>query len=179
MSLHAFLDESTRRHTYIICVATLLPGDLVVARQVLRSLRVRGQRRIHFSTESDQRRRGLLREMSRLAASAVIYVAKDRNEVAARTAILTACVVQLREAGVSRLVLEARDGQDHRDRVDIYRTLGPSASPPFSYMHQTASNEPLLWVPDAVAWAWGRGGVWRQRVEELGLVSFVEVVEVG
>jgi hypothetical protein len=33
--------------------------------------------------------------------------------------------------------------------------------------------DPLLWIPDAVAWAWARGGLWRQRVaqfcEERGL----------
>jgi hypothetical protein len=28
-------------------------------------------------------------------------------------------------------------------------------------------EEPLLWVPDAIAWAVGRGGDWRRRAEPL------------
>jgi hypothetical protein len=30
--------------------------------------------------------------------------------------------------------------------------------------HMRAFEEPLLWLPDALAWAHGAGGEWRQRI---------------
>ncbi|MCO5293481.1 MAG: hypothetical protein M9882_01050 [Homoserinimonas sp.] len=35
------------------------------------------------------------------------------------------------------------------------------------YDHERAQDEPLLWPADAVAWSYGRGGIWRQRVSGL------------
>lgn len=179
MSRHAFIDESVRRGTYIVCAATIASSDLGVTRTALRSLRAKGQRRIHFSTESDQRRRQLLKEMSTLELASTIYVAKHRDETAARAAILAAAAVDLHGSGVTRLVLEAREGQDKRDRATIYRTLGPHPNPEFHYTHRKPASEPLLWVPDAVAWAWGRDRRWRQRVNELRLVAAFRAIDVA
>ncbi|HEX9856702.1 MAG TPA: hypothetical protein VGC47_15430 [Acidimicrobiia bacterium] len=75
-------------------------------------------------------------------------------------------------------MIEAREGQDERDRAAIYRALGSDPNPPLTYSHHTPTNEPLLWVPDAVAWAWGRGGSWRRWIQDLGMVRSVEVVGV-
>lgn len=27
-----------------------------------------------------------------------------------------------------------------------------------TYHHRTAAEEPMLWIPDAIAWSFGRGG---------------------
>jgi hypothetical protein len=35
------------------------------------------------------------------------------------------------------------------------------------YRHLRAHEEPLLAIPDAVAWCWAKGGEWRSRVEPL------------
>ena len=35
------------------------------------------------------------------------------------------------------------------------------------YGHLRAAEESLLALPDAVAWCWAEGGVWRQAVEPL------------
>ena len=176
MTRHAFLDESARGRTYLICASSISPANLSVARRELRSLRAPGQRRIHFATESDQRRRRLLKEISILDTVSVIYVTNHRDQVTARAALLTTAAIGLHGAGVSRVVIEAREGQDHRDRTVMYQALGPDPSPHLSYTHSGPATEPMLWVPDAVAWAWGRGGLWRRRVEDLGLVGAVERV---
>ena len=55
--LHAFVDESSRRNSYAICAATISIDDLDSTRKQLRALLLAGQRRIHFTTESDSRRR--------------------------------------------------------------------------------------------------------------------------
>lgn len=178
MTRHAFIDESARSHKYLICAATLTPADVETARQTLRGLRAKGQRRIHFATESDRRRRQLLGAISSLESSSGIYAAPGKDQVAARAAILSTAVVHLRDEGVGRLIIETRKGQDHRDRSVIYQTVGPHPQPEFYYSHQAAAEEPLLWIPDAIAWAWGRGGNWRGLVEDLGLIKGVVEVTV-
>jgi hypothetical protein len=35
-------------------------------------------------------------------------------------------------------------------------------------------HEPLLWLPDIIAWCYGRGGTWRDAVEPL----VAEVIEI-
>ena len=179
MTRHAFIDESTRVRRYLICATTVSAADVGGARAALRSLLPRGQRRIHFATESDQRRRSLLRSMSTIDVGTTIYVADHRDQVRARRVLVATAVTQLHRSGVSRLVLESRESQDQRDRAVIYQALGPDPAPPLEYTHATAAAEPLLWIPDAVAWAWGRGGDWRKRVEVLGLVGSVHEVNTG
>lgn len=114
--------------------------------------------------------------MSTLELPPTIYMAKHRDEIAARTAILTGAVV-LHGSGVTRFVLEAREGQDERDRATIYRAAGPRPNPQFEYTHRKPAGEPMLWGPDAVAWAWGRGGRWRRRVDDLQLVAAVRTID--
>ncbi len=173
--LHAFVDESIRGHDYLICAATVPTTELSSARKALRQLRAPGQRHIHFVTESAARGRRILKEISILGATTTIYVAESRDQVVARTAILETMVPDLRDLGVRRLILDSRQGQDHRDRSAIYRTVGASPEPEFAYDHQPSADEP----PDAVAWAWGRGGDWKRQVEELGLVTRVKAVDVS
>lgn len=176
MSSYAFIDESTRRGTYMICVATCGQADLTGARRALRGLLLPGQRRLHFATESDRRRRLILSRLGGLSSASVVYVARHRDQPAAREAILGRVATDLHGNGVTGLTIESRRGQDHHDRAVIYRALGPE--PPLSYRHAIAAEEPLLWIPDAIAWAFGRGGDWKRQLDRLDLVSGVEYVEV-
>ncbi len=173
----AFLDESHRDAHYIVCVAMVVVEDLESARKALRALRLPGQRRIHFAAESDRRRRKLLSQIAELDLTTAIYSIRHPGDTVARTLILAAMVPDLRSRGVVRLVIESRESQDRRDRADLYRTVGPDPDPTFTYRHQAPASEPLLWVPDAVAWAWGRNAEWRRRVNDLGLVGSVTSIE--
>ena len=40
----------------------------------------------------------------------------------------------------------------------------------FSYGHMTPHSDPGLWLPDALAWSWTRGGAWRETIAALPLV---------
>jgi hypothetical protein len=42
------------------------------------------------------------------------------------------------------------------------------------YRHLKFTYEPLLWLPDIIAWCYGRGGTWRETVEPL----VTEVIEI-
>ncbi len=176
-SLQAFADESHRRSEYMICAATIASSDLTRTRTELRKLRLSGQRRLHFASEGDPRRKRILSAMGDLDASTRLFVASYPRQTQARKAILQRMVVQLREDGVRRLVLDSREGQDHNDRSAIHEVIGSRPQPAFEYLHQPSATEPLLWIPDAVAWAWGRGGHWRKRLETLELVQSVMRIE--
>ena len=52
-------------------------------------------------------------------------------------------------------------------RRTFYESLGAASRDSLRYDHLRATAEPLLWVPDAVAWAWCRGGQWRRSAEPL------------
>lgn len=176
--LHGFVDESTRRNDYVICAATVPTSELASARKALHQLRAPKQNFIHFVSESDARRGKILTAMSELKTTTTIYVARSRDQVAARTAILETMIPELRNTGVRRLILDSRQGQDHRDRATIYGAVRGEPEPEFRYDHHPSASEPLLWVPDAVAWAWGRGGRWKSQTEDLGLVTRVVAVQV-
>lgn len=176
MNLHAYADESYRRGSYLICAATVAVHERGAAQKEMRGLLAPRQRRLHFVDESDRRRRIILSAIATLETSTVIYVASDRSQSAARAAILGTMVPDLHRRGVNRLVLDSREGLDGKDRATIHRAVRLSRIDGFSYVHQHSASEPLLWVPDAVAWAWGRGGDWRRRCVDLDLIT--EVLDV-
>lgn len=178
MKRHAFVDESVRGSSYYMCV-TLISSDMVaMTRRRLGSLKLPGQRRIHFAAESDRRRRALLREIAVLKTASVIYRADNRDQITARSAIIKRMLSDLCKAGVDRLVLESRKGQDGRDRSTIHRVSRTTPKPIPAYTHLNPVSEPMLWIPDAVAWAWGRGGRWKTILHELELVVHFQLVNV-
>lgn len=157
----AFVDESIRGQRYLMACVLIEARDLPQVRQAAERLVLTGGR-LHFHDESAQRRRELLAAFASLPVSAFVVVCHRRHgvrESAARTLCVGEVVRQLQTAGVSRLVLESR----HDDRAD-QRTIGQvrTAQPPLVYEHRVASDEPLLWIADGLAWAFGAGGVWRE-----------------
>ena len=131
-----------------------------------------GQRRIHFNNERDRRRDQILKKIATINVGCIICTARDSSQDAARALALSDMVTRLLGRGVVHLVLETRQGQDHRDRVVIGETVARAGiKRRFTYHHQAPVGEPMLWVPDAVAWAWGRDSVWQQLVKRLQLVN--------
>lgn len=172
----AYLDESVRRDRYIICVSLVPQESIAVVRRQVKSLMPPGKKRIHFNEEADRRRRSFLKAISEMGVSSVIYIVQSADFRDSRTAIMERVVSQLKEDKVVRLVMESRTNQDIQDRRDILQSLRSFPMPSFTYEHLPAHGEPLLWIPDAVAWSWGRGGEWLSRVNDLGLVTRLEKV---
>ena len=167
MTVHVFVDESQRAR-YMICAAVVSPDDLQAARRGLRGLLLPRQRRLHFVNESPQRRRFLLDAMSDLPARARLYTSAEKEPVARQRA-MEALLADLLALGGRRLVIERREAsQDERERRLIAAAVRRRVAPPdLLYDHLRAQDEPLLWVSDAVAWAYGAGPPWRSRAEPL------------
>jgi hypothetical protein len=60
LTAQAFVDESARGPNYHVCVAVVADGDVDGLRRLARSFCLPGQRRWHFVTERDSRRRQIL-----------------------------------------------------------------------------------------------------------------------
>lgn len=131
---------------------------------------LRGQQRIHMKNESDQRRRNILSVLSREDLTVTIYRAttNQKSDLTRRRACLEALVAEIARARHMKLCLESDETMDHRDRQNLAAlTREFRCHDDFLYLHERAQSEPLLAIPDAVGWAWARGGVWRPRADKL------------
>lgn len=160
MVLHAFVDESVVS-TYIVAVA-LVPAERVAeCRRVVRALLRGGQKRLHFSHESDRRRREILTGIERLGVEHRVYTTKKGRN--ARDVCLERLVPDLSAAGVRRLVIERDDSLVTTERRLLFQ-LCRDLERDLVYTHLRAKEDLLLCAPDAIAWCWSRGGEWRARV---------------
>lgn len=101
-----------------------------------------------------------------------------RNERERRAACLHALVIDAAQRSDAMLVLEQDDtllSFDNQRLIEFTRAAGCRDT--LRYEHQRAASEPLLAVPDAVAWCWAKGGDWRRRIEPI--VTDVHVVWTG
>ena len=165
---HAFIDESGRNGSYIICVTVVDPANLAPARKSLSALLLPGQRELHFKKEKPRRRRLLADRIAALPARSYIYTTPctPKTEEQDRQRCLAEAVRDLVRLHVRRVVIDSREEQDRHDEATIYRALGgrPSESG-VVYEHHDSVSTALLWVPDAVAWCYGAGGDWRRRMQ--------------
>lgn len=164
MSGHAFVDESKRRD-YLLAAAVVVQGDIGAARFAIRELLLPGQRRLHMSDERDNRRRQIASTISRLADSGslrtTIYDAgrRHRNERERRRACIDALVKDLASTGVRMVVFERDDtllSFDRQRLIESSRAHGCQDT--LRFRHYRAAGEPLLAIPDAIAWCYAKGG---------------------
>lgn len=161
--LLVFVDES-KANDYLLAASAVNSGDAAAIRKAVRDLVLPGQNRLHMAKESDTRRRQILDRIGDFAVATTIFRApKDgRNEVECRGRCIEALVTDLPIDSDSDICFERDETLVARDRqrvlVAAHRT-GHS----IPHRHATASEEPLLAIPDALAWAWARGGPWKRR----------------
>lgn len=165
---HVFIDESRRGDRYVLGVALVEDTDLRQTRRTVASARLPGQRRVHFVDERDARRARLLAAWLSLPVQCWVVEARVRphgGEPGARVACLQAIVRALGSGGRFVLVIESRAGRDDADA----RTLAPWMGPDRRFIHRRAHEEPLLWIPDGIAWSWGAGTAFRKRLDRAGV----------
>lgn len=166
MTTYAFADES-KRPVYIIALARMDQADLATGRRTIRALHLAGQRRLHMVKERAPRQRLILSAIASLPVTVTIYRAVRETAVGERERrgrCLDHIVRDLAPQARSRLVLERDDTLVRTDRVRLYAAARREGCPDrVEYLHEPAALEPLLALPDAVAWAWNQKGDWRRR----------------
>lgn len=168
MIAHVFVDE-TKRAGYVIAAVTVTDPEAV--RKIVRDLVLPGQRRIHMKHEQARRRKIIVSALAATQIEATVYDAarRYRTDVTARSACLAALVEDLaaRDAQ-TRLVIEQDDSLLRADRQDLFQLARQAGiGDRLEYHHQRAYDEPLLALPDVVAWSWVRSGEWRRRINPI------------
>lgn len=164
-ALHAFVDESMRRvdeeTKYYLMAAAVVPGtDCERIRDTLRPLLLGRSTRLHWRDERATRRQLIAKTIGAARVESLVVVGamlNHRKEERARQLVMRHLLHELDRRSVSTVLLESR--HPDRDRHDL-ATIGGFRNARLISRRLTVSHgypvqEPLLWVPDAVAGAAG------------------------
>ena len=160
-----YIDESERNKTFFLVGCQISPNHRKHASKTLRSLRLSGQQRIHLNSESDNRRKYIVNEIAKLEFDSVIVRTnfQGTNKIARQTCIRALAEFAFNQ-GVTHMVIELNTSIEADTKtLQHARSQWPNVSCIFS--HMPPQSEPLLWLPDIVAWTFGRGQEWRRMLE--------------
>lgn len=162
-----FVDESKTKGCTMVA-ALVVPGDAAGLRRNVRSLVLPGQRRIHFTKEQPERKRSILSRLTAFGAQAQVFHCATKNQVRGRDACLTGIVAHAAQHAHTRIVIERDESIEKADRQILFREVRRHGlSEVLSYSLETPHQEPLLWMADAIAWSYTKGGEWKQRADPL------------
>ncbi len=169
-----FVDESKTKG-YTMVAALVVPGDVSALRRNVRSLVLPGQRRIHFTKEKPERKRLILSRFADFGAQAEVFHCATKSQLVGRETCLSGIVAHAAEHACTKIVIERDESIEKADRQFLFhevRRHGVAST--LSYELQAPHEEPLLWVADAIAWSWVKGGEWKSRVDPLiaGVTKF-------
>lgn len=171
MGTHYFIDE-TKAKGYVVVAVACPDTTLSVARRTLGKLILPGQRSIHMKHESSRRRRQIASEVAKLRRIGIGAIVVDAGrghdaEYVRRDRALRVLVELAAADRVASLVLDLDQtliARDARTLTDARRMMGTGS---ITYSHQSLAQQPLLALPDVVAWCWARGGDWRRSISTL------------
>lgn len=162
MPIHVFVDE-TKSRGLLMAAAQCAADEVSVNRKALRGLLLPGQERLHFNNETDARRKQILKTIADFQLLVGVYQA-ERETLGNRQRLLEA-IVRDSAGEADRLVIERDDSTYNYDRGTLHAACHRFKCPDLRWDLLAPKLDPLLWVPDGVAWAWTRGGHWRRLVE--------------
>ena len=165
-----YLDECMAS-SYVLIATSVRPEKVTHISRVLRSAVRRGQRRVHFNSESKAQRQSFVRLLHEIEFACVLYVCDGPVPRQSREQCISKLLGDAVDSSISRLVIEDDESLRIRERQQIARHLA-GFTEQFSYTHSNAHDEPPLWISDAIGWCWNRGGAWRKSV-----TGFIEKVE--
>jgi len=123
-----------------------------------------------MNRENDRRRKQILSLIVNTGAPTRIYRADRqlRTEHAKRGKCIDTLVSDAVNQGYSEIIFEKDESFVRQDRQRVLTQLVLLESKnAVAYRHIDPAAEPLLAIPDAIGWAWARGGDWRRRVAPL------------
>lgn len=163
--LHAWVDESIQEAeftgAFYVLAGTITPVNLCPSiREDLRNLLARGSDRIHWKHEKPARQETIASAIARLGLSHIVVAAapvNSRRPERSRRIAMERLFVELDSRSVEHVWIESRTSADNgrdqallqaaRTRKVISSDLRVDFAKPF--------DEPMLWLPDVVAGAYG------------------------
>lgn len=166
MTHQAFVDESKVGGLTFV-VAVVPAQEIARARQQIKAAKPQGAVRLHFSNDRRTVKDNALKVIRSLPITFQVFDLRQFGEGAeARGEGLRQMVPSLERIGVRRLVLEDDKTMRQNDKRALYLATRPFDQ--FHYEHCSAKQEPLLWIPDAVAWCLrNKDKRWRSQAEAL------------
>lgn len=162
-----FVDES-KTTGYTMVAAVVVSSDVASLRREVRSLVLPGQRRIHFTKEQPERKRLILSRLTALGAQAQVFHCATKDQVVGREACLAGIVAHAAEHSHTKITIERDESIAKADRQFLFREVKRCGlSDTLTYAFEAPHQEPLLWVADAIAWSYTKGGEWKHRVAPL------------
>lgn len=153
-----FVDESKAQGYTMVAVFVAL-AEIRDLRRKVRSLVLPGQRRIHFTKESSDRKRRILSRFVEYGVRSQVFHCATKNQARGRLACLSGIVAYAVANTHAKIVLERDESAEKSDRQFLFtevRRHGRGGA--LSYTHQVPHQELLLWLADAIAWAHVKGG---------------------
>lgn len=156
-SYRAFVDESSTVrsaiHQEYLVGAALIPLDSCEEiREHLRALALPGQIKLHWTDESEPRRRTIVTRISELAPMTVVVThlsERVRRNERCRRKCLEALYHEMAGMEVVDLLLEHRsDAQNKQDLGHLVALRSKGLDPRLRIDHQRGGDEPLLWIAD-------------------------------
>lgn len=175
---HVFIDE-TKAKGYLVVAAMCPDTSLQAARRTIGRLVLPGQRSIHMKREGARRRSTIADAVAGVSDIGVTAVVLDAGrgpepEHVRRERALREVVGLAATESVAHLVLDLDQTLVAKDARTIALAIGELDATSITYSHQSLATQPLLSIPDVIAWCWARGGEWRRRV--MPIVSTVREV---
>lgn len=162
-----YIDESKARGFLMVAVPIRQAEEKRLQKE-LTSFRKKGQSKVHFVKESNSRRREFLSYLNQQSIEAQIYSVAQKRYTNHRERCLEAIARTAVNSAVSRIIIDQDDSVTQLDRRVLFRVFDETnTKDSISYRHTRSKSEPLLWIPDAVAWSYSRGGEWRSRISNL------------
>jgi hypothetical protein len=152
-------DQGADPGTYILAATVLALSSHEEARSSIRTLLVPGQRKLHwYDDRGEPRRRKIVEAIAQLECQHIVVVKSGDPAVhpeRRRRLCMKQLLWELEQLGVRHACLEARERkQNARDRqlLDQLRA-SRQVTAELRMDHVPGPEEPLLWIPDAVAGA--------------------------
>lgn len=105
--------------------------------------------------------------MCELDLRAAVWVSSGLPNKEARDLCLASIVSECARSDSSELIIERDESLMGADRRVISAALRLELKRTLKYKHALPHEQPLLWVSDALAWCYAKGGDWRRRVDPI------------
>lgn len=162
-----YVDESKSKG-YTMVAAVIAPGGADALKRDLRKLVLPGQSRIHFTKESEARRRLILSRLDGMGIRAQVFHCATKDPRVGRELCLSGLVAYAAEHSHDRIVIERDESIMKTDRQVLFREVKRHGlAGALSYEFEVPQADPLLWPADAIAWSYAKGGDWKRRAGAL------------
>ncbi|MHB8660238.1 MAG: hypothetical protein ACYC91_20335 [Solirubrobacteraceae bacterium] len=141
---------------YVLAAVLVDESAKAEARRAARRVPVIRGRRFHWHKEDDREQFAMLRAIEQHSLGAIAYVAspaRGREQEAIRQALMVLLAKDAAHRKATELTIESRqhrnDGRDGSTLIKVRREM----SIELAYAHAKPTDEPLLWMGDAIAGA--------------------------